>query len=146
MTMRLKGFRPPAGTPRQQICVFYWQGLQKLASGIKNPSKIRGSSRPSQGLQVGPVAALSCTLDMILQTSPAGDPRTADFKFSLRFTMQTGLHVQTPMVFFGSDPPPGGAHAPVSLTRIVDLAHRVNLTRMGQLGTQGQLHTQGQHH
>ena len=71
-TIRQKGLRPPAGTPRQQISVFYCILQLKLASGLNNPSKIKGSSRPFQGLQHGPAAALSCTLDLILQTSPAG--------------------------------------------------------------------------
>ena len=51
-TIRQKGLRPPAGTPRQQKCVFDWQGQQQLASGLKKTNTIRGSRRPSQGLQV----------------------------------------------------------------------------------------------
>ena len=67
-----KGLGPPAGTPRQQLCVFYLQGQQTLASGLNNTSEMRGYSMAFQGLQLGPAAALSCTLDLILQTSPAG--------------------------------------------------------------------------
>ena len=64
MTIRQQGIRPPAGTPRRAILVFDSHGHQHLASGLKNPSEIRGPGRPPEGLRPGPGAAVPSTLDM----------------------------------------------------------------------------------
>ena len=52
-TSRQKGLRPPAGTPRQQISVFYCILQLKLASGLKNPGLFKGSGKLFQGLPRG---------------------------------------------------------------------------------------------
>ena len=38
-TIRQKGLRPPAGTPRPDICVFYWQGQHKTGLMLHKPKQ-----------------------------------------------------------------------------------------------------------